>query len=150
MNSNQHTKNIAFSNPTNILLALGFLIVCSFCLPLSAFASSPVAVLRSAHNQRQYQEQSVGNFDEDWSNLVHTLGAANVSYEEISDGEVTLGQSRIGGYKVIIIPMLVDLPAQVVNYLDQYQSAGGRILILDAGGIPESGAKRFRTNRWYK
>ena len=127
----------------NSFLVLICLILYSLYSPLNAFASSPVAVLRSAHNQRQYQEQSVGNFDEDWANLIHTLGAANVSYEEISDGEITLGQSRLGGYKVIIVPMLVDLPLPVVTALDEYQRAGGRILILDAGGTPENGAKRL-------
>ncbi len=136
------TSNRMFSK-TSSLLIVSFFTLCSFCVSVAAFASSPVAVLRSAHNQRQYQEQSVGNFDEDWANLIHTLGASNVSYEEISDGEVTLGQSRIGGYKVIVIPMLIDLPEQVVKALDEYQSSGGRLLILDAGGTPESGAKRL-------
>ena len=72
------------------------------------------------------------------------LVKANISFEEISDGEVALGQSRIGGYKVIIVPELVDLPAfSSFTALDQYQKAGGKIMISDAGGIPEDGAKKL-------
>jgi len=143
LHKNSSFTNDKFFTTNHSLLILSCLILYSLCSPIAAFASSPVAVLRSAHNQRQYQEQSVGNFDEDWTSLIHTLGKANVSYEEISDGEITLGQSRIGGYKVIVIPMLVDLTDQVVKALDEYQSSGGRLLILDAGGTPESGAKRL-------
>lgn len=113
-------------------------------IPLAAFASSPIALVRSAHNQRQYQEQSVGNFDEDWANLMHTLGAANITYEEISDGEISQGQPKLSAYKLIIIPMLVDLPQNVVDALDQYQRAGGRLLIMDSGGNAEAGAKRLQ------
>ena len=102
-----------------------------------------MAVLRSAHNEQDYQEQHLGNFDEAWQAVLHTLGAANISFEEISDTEVAMGQQRIGGYKVIIIPELVDLPLSAVAALDQYQKSGGKIMITDAGGIPEEGAKRL-------
>jgi len=137
---NAHCKIISLSLSSLLLTCL---IAYNFIFPSCAFASSPVAVLRSAFNQQEYQEQSVGEFDEDWVNLTHTLGAANVSYEEISDGEVTLGQPRLGGYKVIVVPLLVDLPLTVVGALDQYQKSGGRILITEAGGIPGKGAKRL-------
>ncbi len=124
-------------------LSLNSLVIYFACFPSPALASSPVAVLRSSFNQLEYQEQSVGIFDEDWANFIHTLGAANVSYEEISDGEVALGQTRIGAYKVIIVPLLVSLPLPVVTALEEYQKLGGKLLICDAGGMPVNGGKRL-------
>ncbi len=134
---------VSYRQSLGLFLLFTALFFCLFISSPYAFAGSPVAVLRSASNQQEYQEQSVGNFDEDWASLTRTLGAANVSYEEISDGEVTMGQPRIGGYKVIIVPLLVDLPLTVVNALDQYQKLGGRILITEAGGNAGKGAKQL-------
>lgn len=126
---------------TTILVGC-FLIQSLYCAP-AALASSPVAVLRSAYNQQEYQEQHLGNFDDNWQAVVRTLGAANISFEEISDTEAALGQQRIGGYRVIIIPELIDLPISAVSALEQYQKLGGKIIITDAGGTPENGAKRL-------
>ncbi len=126
-----------------LLVALCCLFLQSFYFTPSALASSPVAVLRSAYNQQEYQEQHLGNFDDNWQAFMHTLGAANISFEEISDTDATFGQQRIGGYRVIIIPELIDLPMSAVAALDQFQKLGGKIIISDAGGNPENGAKKL-------
>src|SRR6516225_8388966 len=100
------------------------------------FASSPVAVLKSARNVNAYQDQHLGTFDDDWLAIGRTLGAANINYEEISDAEVSFGLQRIGGYKVIIIPQLVDLPQSVVAALVEFERVGGKLIMTDSGGTP--------------
>ncbi len=71
------------------------------------------------------------------------LGAANINYEEISDAEVAFGLPRIGNYKVMIIPQLVDLPVGVVNALTEFQRVGGKLIITDAGGTPSLAAQQL-------
>ena len=114
------------------------------CLMAMAQGSSPVAVLSSAHNVQEYQDQHLGVFDDAWQNVMHTLGKANISFEEISDGELTTSnQQRIASYKVIVIPELIDVPMSAVSALDIYQKHGGKIVITDAGGTAEEGAKKL-------
>ncbi len=121
------------------LMVVGFIVSGSS----TAFAASPVAVLKSLRNITAYQDEHLGNFDDDWQALVKTLGAANIRFEEISDPEVALGQQRIGNYKLIIVPELVDLPLPVVSALSEFQRLGGKVLIMDAGGVPLTGAQKL-------
>jgi uncharacterized lipoprotein YddW (UPF0748 family) len=109
----------------------------------AAFAASPVAVLKSQRNIAIYNDQHLGNWDEDYETFSKALGAANIRFEEVSEPDITLGQQRTGNYKIIIVPSLVDLPLPVVNSLIEYQKNGGKVLILDAGGQPQAGAQRL-------
>ena len=124
-------------------LSVLFALLLVAAVPTAALAASPVAVLKSLRNITAYQDQHLGVFDDDWQQLIRTLGAANIRYEEVSDPEIALGQQRIGNYKLIIVPELVDVPLPVVSALDTYQKNGGRILIMDAGGAPGAGAQQL-------
>lgn len=123
-----------FRSSFSIALALCFTLV------LPAIAASPVAVLKSLKNTTSYQDQHLGNFDDDWLSVVKTLGAANIRFEEVSDPEVAMGQQRLGSYKIVIVPELVDLPMPVVTALLDFEKQGGKVLIMDAGGTPGPGA----------
>jgi uncharacterized lipoprotein YddW (UPF0748 family) len=124
-------------------MRLFFLLIVLLMTCQTAWAASPVGVLKSLRNVTAYGDQHLGNFDDDWAQLVRTLGAANIRYEEISDPEVAMGQQRIGNYKLIIVPELVDLPLPVVSALDAYMKNGGKVLIMDAGGTPLAGAQQL-------
>jgi uncharacterized lipoprotein YddW (UPF0748 family) len=102
------------------------------CSP--AFAAAPVAVLKSARNAIAYQEAHLGTYEEDWNIFKHALDAANMRYDELSDIDVSGGPSRLSGYKLIIVPLLVDEPPDVVNSLSEFQKGGGKLLITDSGG----------------
>ncbi|PWU03545.1 MAG: hypothetical protein C5B53_00290 [Candidatus Melainabacteria bacterium] len=132
-------ENLAKAFASGILSCLIMITACAS----AALASSPVAVLKSARNVVAYQDQHLGTFDDDWLAIGRTLGAANIQYEEISDAEVSFGLQRIGSYKVIIIPQLVDLPASVVSALTEFQRVGGKLVITDAGGTPLAGAQQL-------
>jgi hypothetical protein len=100
-------------------MRLFFLLIVLLMTCQTAWAASPVGVLKSLRNVTAYGDQHLGNFDDDWAQLVRTLGAANIRYEEISDPEVAMGQQRIGNYKLWTLevpPLLVhsnsnNLPA---------------------------------------
>jgi uncharacterized lipoprotein YddW (UPF0748 family) len=114
-----------------------------FAVNLPALASSPVAVLKSGRNILAYQDQHLGTFEENWQAISRTLGAANIRCDELSDSEVSFGANRIGGYKLIIVPELVDVPPEVVSALCQFEQTGGKLLISDAGGTPGAGARQL-------
>ncbi len=104
------------------------------CTP--AFATAPVAVLKSSRNAIAYQEAHLGTYDEDWNIFKRALDAANMRFDELSDIDVSGGPSRLQGYKLIIVPLLVDEPSDVVNALTEFQKGGGKLLITDSAGTP--------------
>jgi uncharacterized lipoprotein YddW (UPF0748 family) len=110
-------------------------------LPQPAYADAPLAVLRSARDSVAYQDQHLGTFDDDYNAFKQTLTAANVRFDEITDSDAALGPSKLSAYKMIVVPLLVDLPGEVVNALSEFQRGGGKLLITDSGGTPQAGAQ---------
>lgn len=109
------------------------------CLPASA--ASPFAVIKSERNAATYQDQHLGTFEEDWKAFQQTLDAANVRYDLIGDADLVAGPARLAGYKLIMVPLLVDLPAEAVFSLTEYLKAGGRLIVTDGGGVPAQSAQ---------
>lgn len=125
---------------------IGFLItfaltaVMLLCQPAIA-ADSPLAVLKSDRNAAAYQEQHLGDWEEDWLSFKQTLEAANVRYDLLSDSDLLPGKTGLSGYQVVIVPLLIDLPAQTVFALREYTEHGGKVLVTDGGGMPSQGAQ---------
>ncbi|HEY9713384.1 MAG TPA: family 10 glycosylhydrolase [Chroococcales cyanobacterium] len=113
----------------------------SLIAPLPAYAAAPVAVLKSARNSSAYQEEHLGTFDDDWQTFKQSIEAANIRYDELGDADVAQGPARISEYKLIVVPLLVDVPANVVSALADFERGGGKLLITDAGGNPLAGAQ---------
>lgn len=121
------------------LCLLSWFIACvltAFGTPASA--APPLAVLKSAKNAETYQYQNVGSFDEDFQTFKRTLEAANLRYDILADSELTA--SRLAAYKVLILPLLVDLRPEGVEAIKQYVQSGGKIVATDGGGVPSEAA----------
>ncbi len=108
--------------------------LCCFVMTLfcAAYANAPIAVVKSAKNAESYQQQNIGTFDEDWQAFKRTLESANLRYDILPDADLT--PSKLSQYKVLILPLLVDLPYQAVESIQQFTSNGGKILVTDGGG----------------
>lgn len=107
----------------------------------AAQAASPVAVLKSARNASAYQDQHVGNLEDDFKAFRNALAGANVRFDEITDADVDAGPAKLSSFKVIIVPLLVDLPQSEVSALSEFQKNGGKLLIADGAGTPGAGAQ---------
>lgn len=107
---------------------------------LAAKKTSPLAVVQSIHNANAYQEQHLGTFKDDYKEFKRNLSAANVRYDELFDSTFSNADIKLSQYKVIVVPMLVDLPSAIVSRLKEYYKGGGKIVITDGGGTPQSGA----------
>lgn len=103
--------------------------------------SSPLAVVKSKVNATTYQDQRLGTFDNDFKEFKRNLSAANVRYDVLFDSDLAKGKERLSKYKVIVIPMLVDLPAEAVSGLKEYFQGGGKIVATDSGGQQQPGAE---------
>lgn len=124
---------------------LSFIVALSLCmsllLPLPASAASPLAVLRSAASEQAYSDQHLGQFEEDYNAFKRTLETANVRYDAITDADLKAGQAKLSGFKIIVLPMLLDLPPEAAEALKAYVAAGGKIVVTDAGGTPSATAQ---------
>ncbi|MGH9552927.1 MAG: beta-galactosidase trimerization domain-containing protein, partial [Terriglobales bacterium] len=121
---------------------LAFLLLINMLwLAPAAQAAAPVAVLHSAHNAQAYQDEHLGTFDDDWVSFRQALEAANVRFDELSDADVAAGPSKLSGYKLIVVPLLVDETPEVVAGLSEFTRGGGKLLITDAGGAPQQNAQ---------
>ncbi len=104
----------------------------------AALAAAPIAVLKSAKNADAYQSQNIGNYEEDWQAFKRTLESANLRYDIIPDADLSAG--KLSGYKVLVLPLLLDIPEEALAGIKQYCAAGGKILITDGGGAPTKSA----------
>lgn len=120
-------------------LVLQLILQCTMAAP--AFAASPVAMLKSQRNGSVYQDQHIGSFEDDYKVFLKSLDGANVRYDELSDGDVDAGVSKLSGYKLIIVPLLVDLPASEVAVLADYARGGGKLVITDGSGTLGAGGQ---------
>lgn len=109
------------------VICLGFAML--YC---PAWAAAPIAVLKSAKNAETYQAQNIGTYEEDWQAFRRTLDSANLRYDIIPDGDLTA--SKLSQYKVLVLPLLVDIPGDAVEALKQFNNTGGKLLITDGGG----------------
>lgn len=123
------------------LLALFFAVLCVVCMTWPAYAASPVAVIRSDRNAAGYQDQHLGQFDEAWLAFRQTMQAANVRFDLLGDAEISAGPAKLKEYKIIVFPLLVDLPPEAVFSLTEYLKGGGKIMITDGGGSPSQSAQ---------
>ncbi|MBX9723098.1 MAG: beta-galactosidase trimerization domain-containing protein, partial [Candidatus Obscuribacterales bacterium] len=120
---------------THLLTLFLGLFLTIFC---AAYAAAPIAVLKSAKNAETYQSQNIGTFDEDWQAFKRTLESANLRYDVIPDAD--LNAAKLSQYKVLILPLLVDLPEAALAGINQFVSSGGKILVTDGGGSPSKSA----------
>jgi len=105
-----------------------------------AHAASPVAVYKSGRNAAAYQEQHIGTFDDDFKVFKQAMDGANVRFDELSDSDVEAGQAKLSAYKLIIVPLLVDVPASAAEKLNAYTQVGGKLVITDGAGTAQGGA----------
>src|SRR5437660_12592711 len=91
-----------------------------------AQAASPLAVVQSERNAASYQDQHLGNFDEAWAAFRQTLQNANMRFDLLSDRDISQGAVKLKDYKVILVPLLVDLPSEAVFSLTEYLKGGGK------------------------
>ncbi|MBY0357629.1 MAG: family 10 glycosylhydrolase [Candidatus Obscuribacterales bacterium] len=108
-----------------------------FSLCSQAQAAS-IAVLKSAKNADSYQNQNIGSYDEDWQSFRRTLESANLRYDVLNDKD--LSQNKLAQYKVLILPLLIDINDENTKAIKDYLKAGGRILATDSGGTPTNNA----------
>ena len=132
---------------TVVLFSLSFVLslLVNLWSATAAYAASPVAVLKSARNAAVYQDQHIGTFEDDFKVFKSTMDGANVRFDELSDADIEAGQSKLAGYKLIVVPLLVDIPSSEVAALNAYQSAGGKLVITDGAGVAGSGATQLMT-----
>ncbi len=123
------------------LTCVGFCFFLFFAWAAAASAESPLAVLKSDANSAAYSEQHIGTFDDDFHLFQNTLESANVRYDTLSDEDVGAGPAKLSSYKVIVVPLLLDLTAQEVQSLQDYVVHGGKLLITDGGGMPTARAQ---------
>ncbi|MCB9468363.1 MAG: family 10 glycosylhydrolase [Candidatus Obscuribacterales bacterium] len=102
---------------------------------------TPLAVYRSKLNEATYQDQHLGTFTKDYDEFKRNLSSSNVRFDELDDNQVAEGKSRLSKYKLVVVPMLVDLPADSASGLKEYFLGGGKILVTDGGGQQQPGAR---------
>lgn len=116
-------------------------LVLQLVLVSPAWCASPVALLKSMRNGSVYQDQHIGTFEDDYKVFQKALDGANVRYDELTDSDVDTGVSRLSAYKLIVVPLLVDLPQSEVAVLADYARGGGKLVITDGSGSLGSGGQ---------
>ena len=105
----------------------------------AALAAAPIALLKSSKNAEAYQQQNIGTYDEDWQAFRRTLESANLRYDTMPDAD--LSASKLSAYKVLIMPLMLDISSEGLEAVRQFTSSGGKIIVTDGGGaLSKNGA----------
>lgn len=93
----------------------------------AAVSAADVAVLISDYTKTWYEEVS-WDFDEDMDCIRDTLDLADISYVEISDGDLAKG--NFGDAKVLILPNNRRMSREQVALTREFLAEGGTLLAL--------------------
>lgn len=121
---------------------LSLLLFIAFALCSPAIAG-PLGVLKSTKNADSYQVQNIGSHEEDWQSFRRTLDSANLRYDILNDGDINL--AKLTQYKVVILPLFIDVTNEGATAIQDYLKSGGKILITDSGGTPSANAQAVNT-----
>ncbi|HNB23315.1 MAG TPA: beta-galactosidase trimerization domain-containing protein, partial [Candidatus Melainabacteria bacterium] len=102
-----------------------------------ALAASPIGVVKSARNAQSYQDLHLGTFDDDYLLFRHALENANVRYDELSDADLAAGSGKLSAYKLIVLPLSVDLTPEGLGAITEFVRGGGKLVVTDANGMPQ-------------
>lgn len=134
----QLSSHVFSSRVLSISLSLFLSVIISSFFAQAAHAASPIAVLKSQSNEQAYQDQHIGTFEDDFNEFKRTFAASNVRFDEI--GDVQVAQGSLPQYKLIVVPLLVDIAPTAVSGLSNFVKNGGKLIITDGGGTPGTGA----------
>jgi uncharacterized lipoprotein YddW (UPF0748 family) len=132
----------------NITIRYGLVMFMLFLIAffeIPAFASnenSSIAVLKSSTSASEYASQHLGPYTELFNDIINTLNQTNMKYEILSEHDISAGINP-DRYKVLIIPMAIKLPNNVVDNIESYCRNGGKIIVSDPGGKPQETAYRL-------
>lgn len=121
---------LRFSIPFLVVRLLVIWLLCQ----ATAFAASPIALWKSERNQAAYSYQNIGEFEDDWQSFLKSFETANVRYDQLGDTDVKAGSTRLSEYKVIVLPLFVDISDQGLAGIQDFIARGGKILVTDGGG----------------
>lgn len=99
--------------------------------------ASPIGVVKSARNAQSYQDLHLGTFEDDYVQFRHALENANVRFDELSDADLAAGSAKLNSYKLLIMPLSVDMTAEGVSAITEFVRGGGKLLVTDANGMPQ-------------
>ncbi len=100
----------------------------------NSYASSPIAIFNSSTNIKTYQDEHLGTFLDDFKSFEQVMEQANLNYDVLNNLENN-NDNSLNNYKVIILPLLVDLCDQELALIQNYLKNGGHIIIFNGGGI---------------
>ena len=116
------------------LIYIFILTVVFFLNTVKCLASSPIAIYNCNLNIKAYQDQHLGTYADDLSAFIQVLESANLSYDTITYLTNPDNTPNYTNYKVIILPLLVDISSEDVVTLQNYLNNGGHILVFNNGG----------------
>jgi uncharacterized lipoprotein YddW (UPF0748 family) len=94
---------------------------------------SSIAILKSANSSSEYAEQHLGAYSDLFDDVRTTMNLANLRYEILNEKDVSCGIDA-NKYKILVLPMAIKLPDNVINSIERFVSNGGKIIVSEPGG----------------
>lgn len=117
----------------NLILTGCLLFILSSFNSLAIAETSSIAVLKSETSSQEYATQHLGPYSEIFNDIINTLNHTNMKYEIISDRDISSGINS-DRYKIVIIPMGLELSQNIISNIERYTDRGGKIIVSDPGG----------------
>lgn len=128
-----------------VFLCVFLLQIVLSCFLACLAGDNSIALLQSKVNEHAYSDQHIGDFEEDLRAFRNMFETANVRYEVIDDKDLQNTAEKLGQYKVIIVPLLVDIAGDELKALEHFVSGGGKLIVSDGAGELSSNARQLLT-----
>jgi uncharacterized lipoprotein YddW (UPF0748 family) len=134
---NQHF----YINLLSLFTALVILLMSNF-YSIAEDNTSSIAVLKSITSSNEYASQHIGSYGDLFNDITSTLNQTNMKYEILPESSITTGINT-DRYKILIIPMGISLPTNIIHNIERFTDQGGKVIISDPGGKYTSSAKEL-------
>lgn len=117
----------------NLILLVILTLLLNNLTTLARNESSSIAVLNSCSSASEYASQHIGSYNDIFNDIISTMNRTNLKYEIITEKDISAGINP-NRYKIIIIPMGLNLPDKLISNIEEYTSSGGKIIVSEPGG----------------
>lgn len=104
--------------------------------------SSSIAILKSNTSATEYSKQDLGSYEDAFKDIISTFNVTNVRYEIVNENEISSGAIQYK-YKIIIIPMGLNISDRALTSIEEFTNSGGQIIVSDPGGDYTDSAKEL-------
>lgn len=98
-------------------------------LSIMAAENKPcIAILKSSTSADEYAKDHIATYNTLFDDVINTMSYTSLKYEILTEKDISSGINS-SRYKIVILPLIINLPENIVSNIKDYISNGGKIIV---------------------